>query len=29
MALAEADPRYTTCLVPVGKGEYVAVKSTG
>lgn len=22
-----ADPRYTTCLVPVGKGEFIAVKS--
>ena len=26
-ALVEADPRFTTCVVPVGKGEYVAVKS--
>ena len=22
-----ADPRYTTCLVPVGKGEFIAVKA--
>ena len=24
-----ADPRYTTCLVPVGKGEFIAVKAAG
>ncbi|WP_317202350.1 O-methyltransferase [Janthinobacterium sp.] len=23
----DADPRYTSCLVPVGKGEFIAVKS--
>lgn len=24
-----ADARYTSCLVPVGKGEFIAVKATG
>lgn len=28
VALVAADPRYTTCLVPVGNGEYVAVRGT-
>lgn len=27
VALVRADARYTTCLVPVGNGEFVAVKS--
>jgi predicted O-methyltransferase YrrM len=26
-ALVEANPRFTTCVMPVGKGEYMAVKS--
>ena len=28
VALVEADPDFTTCLVPVGKGEYLATRST-
>jgi len=27
VSLVEADPDFTTCLVPMGNGEYVAVKS--
>jgi predicted O-methyltransferase YrrM len=29
VALVEADPDFTTCLVPVGKGEFLAVKTPG
>jgi len=28
VALVTADPDFTTCLVPVGKGEFVAVRTT-
>jgi len=28
VALVNADPRFTTCLVPVGNGEYLAVKAS-
>jgi predicted O-methyltransferase YrrM len=27
VALVDADPQFTTCLVPVGNGEYLAVKT--
>ena len=27
VTLVEADPQFTTCVVPVGNGEYVAVKT--
>lgn len=27
VALIDADPRFTTCLVPVGNGEYLVVKA--
>ena len=27
VALVNADPQFTTCLVPVGNGEYLAVKA--
>ena len=27
VALVTADPRFTTCLVPVGNGEFLAVKA--
>ena len=29
VALAKADPGFATCLVPVGKGEFLAVKAIG
>jgi predicted O-methyltransferase YrrM len=28
VALAKADPAFTTCLVPVGKGEFLAAKTS-
>jgi predicted O-methyltransferase YrrM len=28
VALVKADPAFTTCLVPVGKGEFLAVKTS-
>lgn len=28
VALVKADPTFTTCLVPVGKGEFLAVKTS-
>ena len=28
VALVRADPRFSTCLVPVGKGEFLAVKTS-
>jgi hypothetical protein len=28
VALVTADPGFTTCLVPVGKGEFLAVKTS-
>jgi len=29
VAIVTADPAFTTCLVPVGKGEFLAAKSSG
>ena len=29
IALVDADRLFTSCLVPVGKGEFVAVKGSG
>jgi predicted O-methyltransferase YrrM len=28
VALVSADPEFSTCLVPVGKGEFLAVKTS-
>jgi hypothetical protein len=28
VALVTADPEFATCLIPVGKGEFLAVKTS-